>query len=950
MKRNILLIILLAAALNIGYSFGKNKINYYDSDWKVIDTPHFTIYMTAELSALSNKIISTAEEIFSNYTVILQYTPVNKIKVVIYDNQIDFQQNNISESWIGESTGGFTEFIKGRVVIPYSGNYSLFHHIFAHELCHAFQAMIWGEGVISMYLIKDIQVPLWMIEGAAEYASIGVDPECEMMVSDGILNGTLPSLKDLSEEWNLNPTQYYFIYKEGQIFYRFAEEKYGKEIFPLVMHSIGVYKDLQGIMTNVFKTDMDKLNAEFMDYLRKKYYPAVTNLTPAQIAGNKLMPFDSYFNMNPVYIDSNRIAFISDRMIYPSIVIFNKATGSMERIIKGGFDEDYLEFHYGARNNLSVSADGKLCFISRSGGKDVIHIYDMSTKKVKTISLPMRVIDSPDISSDGTKIVFSAAKFDSYDIYIYSLADDKLTQVFDDPYYDTQPRWIDNDTIVFVSDRAEKGGKKDNDLFIYSLASGKFLKSIDTGYSDTFPTVSPDRTQIAFIMNTIHPALMIYCLTNDAVYEQFIPDGGVFSPAFSKTGTNSTIVYTYYQDSTFNIYEYKPVLKTPGGFKLNQGPFTFRLLPDFKTPFPVTNRNYGIELSMDSLFGLITFNSSAGAALLGVLNLSDLLGNHRIQVLMDMVLSLNTNVLEHINFDVSYFFLKYRSDFGVRVYMYSNYFYEFSSFQSFFDMEKAYRQTWGVFFLYQYPFDTFNRIEASIGEKDFTFIDSVVQIGSNYIYNLSQQHRDLFRIAYVHDSTLWDYTGPVDGVRFEISLTKGFKLFQTSISFERFLVDYRMYLLITPGYSLAFRGVAGLNMGYDKDEIPFYVGGFNSIRGYDTWSFTGDTMFLFNFEFRFPLIINMVIGLPFPIPLPIIWGTVFLDVGSAWNLSQPYHLYEYKIYDLYLKDLKIGLGFGLRMVLVTGIKLMVDFAAPYDAFAIPTLDKWVTVWQIGVDF
>jgi WD40 repeat protein len=947
MKKLFLLIILAAAAFNYGYSFGKNKINYYDSDWKIIETPHFQIYMSSALTALSNRIVFTAEEIFSNYCIVLQYNPVNKIRIVMYDNQIDFQQNNISESWIGEGTGGFTEFIKGRVVIPYSGNFSLFRHILAHELCHAFQAMIWGEGVISMYLIRDIQVPLWMIEGAAEYVSIGVDPECEMMVSEGILNGTLPSLKDLSEEWRLEQNQYYFIYKEGQIFYQFAVEKYGKEVIPLVMHAIGVYKDLQGIMTNVFKTDMDTLNAEFMDYLRKKYYPAVTNLTPAQIAGSKLMPFNSYFNMNPVYIDSNRIAFISDRMIYPSIVIYNKKTGSLERIIKGGFDEDYLEFHYGARNNLSISTNGKLCFISRSGGKDVIHIYDMSAKKVTTLDLPMRIINSPEISMDGSKIVFSASKIDHFDIYIYTLADGTLNRLFDDIYYDTQPRWIDGNTIVFVSDRADKNG---TDLFIYSIAEGKFLKSIDTGYADNYPSVSPDGTQIAFIMNTIHPTLMIYCITNDRIYEQFIPDGGVFSPAWGKNGTNSSLVYTYYQDSTFNIYEYKPVLKAPSGFRPDTGPFTFKALPDFQVGLPVSNKNYGLELSIDSLFGLITFNSAAGAAILGVMNVSDLLGNHRMQILMDMLLSLNTNVLEHINFDVSYYFLKYRSDFGIRVYLYSNYFYEFSSFQSFFEMEKRYRQTWGFSFLYQYPFDTFNRFEASFSEKDFAFIDSITVVGSNYVYNLSYQHRDLLRIAYVHDSTLWDYTGPVDGIRCDVSFTKGFKIFPTSISFERFLADLRMYLLITPGYSLAFRGVAGLNMGYDKDAYPFYIGGFNSIRGYDNWSFSGDTMFLLNFEFRFPLLINVVIGLPFPIPLPIIWGTFFVDIGSAWNLGSSYEVYEYKGYDLYLKDLKIGLGFGLRMVLIPGIKLMVDFAVPYDGFFIPPLAEWVTVWQIGVDF
>ncbi|OHD55640.1 MAG: hypothetical protein A2Y33_13475 [Spirochaetes bacterium GWF1_51_8] len=947
MKKSLLVTLLLFLVCLPGFPFGKNKINYYDSDWKVLETTNFVFYVTAEVSALSNEIVSTAESIFEHHKKALGYTPKNKIKVVIYNNQIDFQQNNISDSWIGEGTGGFTEFIKGRVVIPYSGNFSQFRHVLSHELVHAFQAMIWGDGVISLYLIQDIMVPLWMIEGAAEYVSIGLDNECEMMIASAVIDGNLPSLAQLSDEWNLPQNYYFYIYKEGQMFYHFATEKYGTNIVSLAVHAIGEFRDLNGVFTNLFKKDIEKVNAEFFDYLKKKYLPSITNLTDPLLAGSKLMQYDSYFNMNPVYIDSNRIAFISDRMIYPSIVVFNKATGALDRIVKGGFEEDYLEFHYGARNNLSVSTNGKLCFVSRSGGKDVIHLYDLATGNVQKIALDFRIIDSPDISKDGTKIVFSAMQFDQYDIYIYSIPDGQLTRLFDDKYFDSQPRWIGQDTIVFVSDRSVNVAKSGFDLFIYDLRNMKFVKSIDTGYSDSYPTVSPDMTKIAFIRNSINPSIMVYDIAGDTLYEELVPEGAAYAPSF---GPDNKLVYIHLSDMTYNLYEYTAGLKKSAPFTLTKEPLTFQKKPSFKIDVPMTNKNYGLELSIDNVFGLFSFNSEGGTALLGLLNMSDLLGNHRIQIMMDMVVNFSTNMLEYINFDVSYYLLKYRSDFGIRLYHYSNYFYEFSSFQSFFDMEKRYRETWGVFLLYQYPFDTFTRIEASLGVKDFSFIDGVINNGTNYYYELSYQHRDVLKIAYVHDSTLWDYTGPVDGVRCEFSLSKGFKIFPNSISYERFLLDFRYYLLITPGYSLAFRGVAGMNLGMDKDAYPFSVGGFNSIRGYDTWSFSGDTMLLFNFEFRFPLVINMVIGLPFPIPLPVIWGTFFVDVGCAWNRDDPFYVYEYKGYDLYLRDLKIGFGFGLRMVLIPGIKLMVDIATPYDGFAVPLLEEWITVWQVGVDF
>ena len=98
--------------------------------------------------------------------------------------------------------------------------------------------------------------------------------------------------------------------------------------------------------------------------------------------------------------------------------------------------------------------------------------------------------------------------------------------------------------------------------------------------------------------------------------------------------------------------------------------------------------------------------------------------------------------------------------------------------------------------------------------------------------------------------------------------------------------------MIFPGYSLAFRGVYGMMLEGDKNQYPFYVGGYNSIRGYDLWTMSGDRMFLMNLELRVPFIADWIIGVPFLIRMPTIWGTVFFDAGSAWNDGQLWTLSE----------------------------------------------------------
>ena len=136
----------------------------------------------------------------------------------------------------------------------------------------------------------------------------------------------------------------------------------------------------------------------------------------------------------------------------------------------------------------------------------------------------------------------------------------------------------------------------------------------------------------------------------------------------------------------------------------------------------------------------------------------------------------------------------------------------------------------------------------------------------------------------------------------------------------------------------------------DKVQYPFYVGGYNSIRGYDLWTMSGDRMFLMNLELRVPFIADWIIGVPFLIRMPTIWGTVFFDAGSAWNDGQLWTLSETRDGAFYFKDLRCGLGIGFRLVLMPGIKFMVDLATPYDGSYVPNISRWYSYWLVGIDF
>ena len=84
-------------------------------------------------------------------------------------------------------------------------------HVIGHELVHAFQYDIGGHGHAIAQGGNGIErLPLWFIEGMADFYSVGPnDPLTAMWIRDAAINNKLPNYNQL-----LDPR--YFPYRYGQ--------------------------------------------------------------------------------------------------------------------------------------------------------------------------------------------------------------------------------------------------------------------------------------------------------------------------------------------------------------------------------------------------------------------------------------------------------------------------------------------------------------------------------------------------------------------------------------------------------------------------------------------------------------------------------------------------------------------------------------------------------------
>src|SRR4051812_42419458 len=125
--------------------FGRNKVQYTDFDFKVIQTEHFDVYYYDRERTAALDAARMAERSYARLSKVLNHEFRERKPIILYASQSDFQQTNATDV-SGEGTGGVTDFTRNRAVMPFTGAYSDFEHVLQHEMTHQFQYDIWSRG------------------------------------------------------------------------------------------------------------------------------------------------------------------------------------------------------------------------------------------------------------------------------------------------------------------------------------------------------------------------------------------------------------------------------------------------------------------------------------------------------------------------------------------------------------------------------------------------------------------------------------------------------------------------------------------------------------------------------------------------------------------------------------------------------------------------------------
>src|SRR5688572_16793835 len=314
----ITLLVLISTAAHAQY-FGRNKVQWEKFDFRVLRTEHFDIYYYPDEEPVVADIGRMAERWYERLSRVFGHTFERK-PIVLYANHPDFQQTTTTGGLIGEGTGGFTDAFLNRVVLPLTPVNADNDHVLGHELVHVFQfdiATRAGQQPNRRFNLQ--QLPLWIIEGLAEYFSQGrVDPQTAMWLRDAAIHDRLPDLKKLSRDPRLSPYQF------GQAFWAYIGGRWGDDnVTRLFLASgfLGVEEAFPRVLGVTHKEVFDAWHAA----VRETYDPVVTARWKPEQLGQALLSKERSggdLNVAPVISpDGRQIAYLSTRDLF-SIGLF----------------------------------------------------------------------------------------------------------------------------------------------------------------------------------------------------------------------------------------------------------------------------------------------------------------------------------------------------------------------------------------------------------------------------------------------------------------------------------------------------------------------------------------------------------------------------------------------------------------------------------------------------
>ncbi len=869
--------------------FGRNKVQYDDFEFQTFKTDHFEFYLYPEEEEAVGDAARMAERWYQRHSRTFLREFYERKPIIFYANDADFHQTNAIGGNLGEGTGGVTESLKERVIMPLTGIYKETDHVLGHELVHSFQYDIALSRTDSVRFAFQL-VPLWMTEGMAEYFSVGrLDAHTAMWMRDAALRDDLPTIETITRDMS------YFPYRYGQAYLAYIGGKYG-DVAVANLFKLSGRVGVDSAFVYTLGITADSLSTEWIGAVKDTYLPLTEGRDDNAAAGREVLSKDidsGDMNIAPVVSpDGQYVAFLSEKDLFEiNLFIADTNTGEVVRKLKSGNRDSHFDAIRFIASAGSWSPDGRsFAFITFVDGDNEISILDWTKGDItqRFAVDGVTAITNLAWSPDGDAIAFSGMDGGISDLYLLTMESGEVRQLTNDRFADLQPAWSpDGETLAFTTDRGEAGTNFRTLEYGAPRLATINTNSLEIEVHRPFeglhhnPQFSPDGQNLYFISDYDgFKDLYRLDLTSDDVYKITNLKTGVsgitaMSPAMSVASQNGRMMFSVFGDSKYTVYAREADELV--GELVQFGEVRDRAIASVLPPYRNTDEGLVGNYLNDPLTGLpedqdyssdvysprlkldyvappsigVQAGGLYGAGVSGGVGFffSDMLGNQNLTVIAQA-----NGTFKDIGAQVGYLNRQNRLNWGGvagHVPILFGRSFVGNDGQSILNLRQRIYidQLEGTA---SYPFTTTRRIEASGGftrygfdyELDTFRFDPLTGFVTRNREQLDEAEPDAVYfgtvgLALISDYSFFGFTSPIRGGRSRFEVTP----FIGSQQFLRVQADFRKYFQIN-SFTLAFHGLHVGNYGAKEDQNSLftqeYLGYANSIgfvRGYSFTSF-----------------------------------------------------------------------------------------------------------------
>jgi Omp85 superfamily domain/WD40-like Beta Propeller Repeat len=878
------LLLLPASALAQGGYFGRNKVQYREFDFQVLKTEHFDIYFYPEEEEGARMTARMAERWYARLSKLLNHQLRGRQPLILYASPSHFWQTTAIQGEIGEGTGGVTEAYKRRVILPLAGPLQATDHVLGHELVHAFQYDITNTNV-SQGAAGALSLPLWFIEGMAEYLSIGpVDPHTAMWLRESTRTEKLPAIKDLD-----NPR--YFPYRYGHAFWAYIGGRFGDEVVgDMLRAAVATRGGYETAIEGVLSVKTEELSKEWQAAIFDAYRPiAEATKMPADIARVVVKKKrERELNVSPeLSPDGSRVMFFSERDLFSiDLYVADTKTGEVIRKVTDTATDAHTESLQFLGSAGSWDPTGKLFVVPGiNRGQSVLTILDVDRGKTeREIRLPeVAEILNPTWSPDGKRIAFSGLVGGFNDLFVFDLDAGTSRRLTTDTFAELDPAWSpDGRRLAFSTDRfttnlqaLEAGHLR---LAIMDVASGEVKAAGGfEGAKNISPQWAADGNSLFFLSDR-GGVTNVYRLALDGTAMQLTNmltgASGItaLSPALSAAA--GRVVFSAYENDGYTIYSLDTPEQLAGTTPVDL-PTNAAVLPPRRAGTgpvyaAVTNETQGLppaevaetpaeeykpKMGLDFVgqpavaVGVDPFGTYAAGGVSFVF--SDMLGIHTVAAGANV-----SSRFDEFGGTLMYLNSKHRWNWGVSLNQTP---YVARAFDAGFAVvqgqqvyiENEYRLLQidrSLTGMISYPFSKAHRVELGGGFRQIGFKQDVT--ARLYDFNSGQQlaeekteisNEPLMNLGEASTALVWDTsiqgaTSPIRGSRYRLEFSQS----AGSLTYSGALADFRNYWMFKKPYTFAVRGMYYGRFGSDAEDqrLPaLYIGYPGLVRGYDSNDF-----------------------------------------------------------------------------------------------------------------